>query len=203
MLAGKCRSCKAPISVQYPLVEAAGAALAVLAVATFGWSAGALAASAFLGLLLTLAVIDARTMYLPDELVLPGLWTALAWSWAAQTWWPGQAITLDKAVLGAVLGYGGLALVARLYSAVRGREGMGGGDLKLLGVIGAFLGPGALIPVIGMAAVGGIATGVILQAKRGESKPFPFGPWLALAAAIWCLLGQPQGWEQALLGPAS
>ena len=200
LLGGKCRACKLPISCQYPLVEAAAAGLAVASVAVFGWSAGALAAALFLGLLLVLAMIDARTMYLPDDLVLPGMWLALAWSLAAHTWWPGQAITPDSALLGAILGYGGLAAVAKGFGALTGREGMGGGDLKLLGLIGAFLGPGALIPVIGISAIGGAVLGLALRMRRGESKPFPFGPWLALAAAIWCLLGQPQGWQAQLLG---
>lgn len=199
-LRGKCRACKVAISPQYPLVEAIAAGLAVAAVATFGWTPAALAACVFLGLLLTLAVIDARTMYLPDDLVLPGIWLALAWSLAAQTWWPGQAISPEQALLGAILGYGGLAAVARGYGALTGREGMGGGDLKLLGLIGAFLGPGALIPVIGLSAIGGAVLGILLRMRRGESRPFPFGPWLALAAAVWCLVGQPLGWESQLLG---
>lgn len=200
MLGGKCRTCKNSISIQYPLVEALCAVLAVLCVVVFGWSAAALAGAIFLGLLVVLAMIDARTMYLPDDLVLPGMWTALLWSLVAAHYFPGQAVSPSSALWGAILGYGGLAAVAKLYGVIRRKDGMGGGDLKLLGLIGAFMGPAALVPVIGLSAVMGVIAGLVLQARRGESRPFPFGPWLALASAIWLLFGQRQGWEQALFG---
>ena len=200
MLGGKCRACKNNISIQYPIVEALCAALAILCVVTFGWSAAALSGALFLGLLVVLAMIDARTMYLPDNLVLPGMWMALLWSLVAAHYFPGQAISPSQALWGAILGYGGLAAVVKGYGVLTGKDGMGGGDLKLLGLIRAFMGPGALIPVIGISAITGAVAGLVLRAKRGESQPFPFGPWLALAAAVWLLIGQPKGWESALLG---
>lgn len=200
MLGGKCRSCKQKISIQYPLVELLCAGLAAIAVAVFGWNVSAVAASVFLGLLVVLSMIDARTMYLPDDLVLPGMWLALLWSLVASYYFPGMAISPTAALWGAILGYAGLASIVRGYGLITGREGMGGGDLKLLGLIGAFLGPGALVPVIGLSAVGGAVLGIILKLRRGESRPFPFGPWLAMAAAFWLFVGQPCGWEKALVG---
>jgi len=200
MLRGKCRACKTSISIQYPLVELVAGLLTTASVFAFGWSAAAVAASVFLLLLLTLALIDARTMFLPDDLVIPGIWVALSWSLIGHHFWPKDIIAPDLAMIGAILGYAGLSTIARLYGALTRRDGMGGGDLKLLGLIGAFLGPYALIPVIGLSAIAGSIVGIALRMKEGESKPFPFGPWLALAAGFWCLVGQPLGWETMIFG---
>jgi leader peptidase (prepilin peptidase)/N-methyltransferase len=181
-LAGKCRSCKAPISVRYPLLELSNGVLWAL-VFRFAPSWGDFAGGAFLcSACLALLAIDAQFFILPDAITLPGIAVGLALSFVSIRRTPLEAL------LGAALGAGGLFLVAFLYEKVARQEGMGLGDVKMLGMIGAFLGPSGVVVTILAASVSGTVVGLGLILFRGGSgkTKLPFGVFLALGAiAAW------------------
>ena len=138
VLGGKCSSCGARISLQYPLVEIAGGLAAALSVLAFGMSWAALAGAIFLWSLIALAVIDFKTGYLPDALTLPLILLGLALSF---TGWFASPI---EAITGAVIGYGAFALIGVVFRHLRQIDGLGLGDAKLLAAIGAWAGAFAL-----------------------------------------------------------
>ena len=178
-LRGRCRHCGAPIPPALPALELA--ALAVAGVAAAVASGVALLATAVLGwTLLALAWLDARHLWLPDTLTLPLLAAGLA----VVAWFDPAALPAHAA--GAALGWGGLAALAALYRAARGRDGLGGGDAKLLGAAGAWLGIAALPLVLLLAAVAGL--GYALASGR---RRLAFGPFLAASFWLLWLLGPP------------
>ena len=132
--ARRVQACRKPISVRYPLVEALGGLLAAYAIWRFGltWKGGA--ACVFLWMLIALTFIDFDTQLLPDNLTLPLLWAGLV----ANLF--GLFVSLQDAVLGAIAGYLALWIVYWLFRLIRGKEGMGYGDFKLLAALGAWLG---------------------------------------------------------------
>jgi leader peptidase (prepilin peptidase)/N-methyltransferase len=184
LLGGKCASCKARISLRYPLVEAATGLLAGLIAWHFGFSGTALAAMAFSFSLLALTFIDYDTQLLPDDITLPLLWLGLLVNL-------GHGYTdLPSAVIGAVAGYLTLWTIYWLFKLVTGKEGMGYGDFKLLAAIGAWFGWQLLPAVLLLASLVGsvIGIGMILLARHGRNTPIPFGPYLALGgicALFW------------------
>ncbi|MCC6378237.1 MAG: prepilin peptidase [Burkholderiales bacterium] len=184
-LRGRCSACKARISPRYPVVELAAGALALAAVWQFGPTWKGLAACLFLWTLLALAFIDADTQLLPDDLTLPLLWGGLF----ANLF--GLFVPLSSAVIGAIAGYLSLWTVYWLFKLVRGKEGMGYGDFKLLAAIGAWLGwpmlPQVVLVSSVLGAVGGIA--MIVARGRDRASPLPFGPWLAGAGAVALFFG--------------
>lgn len=189
LLRGKSRCCSQPISRRYPLVELACGIL--FASAGMLWPPGVrLAASlVLLSLLLTLAVIDARTLLLPDVLTIPLIWIGLLVNI------DGIFVSLPDAVCGAAIGYlifSGLALMFRYLT---GKEGLGGGDAKLLAAFGAWLGWASLPQLVMIAAIGGLiaAIGMRLFCRRSLTQPIPFGPWLIIAggASIFMSSGFP------------
>jgi leader peptidase (prepilin peptidase)/N-methyltransferase len=178
LLRGRCRACRAPIALRYPALELANAAL-WLAVFRYApsWSdalSGAVLCSAALALLL----IDAGFQILPDVITLPGIAVGLALSFGSLRRTPLQA------ALGAALGAGGLYLLAFLYEKIAGQEGMGLGDVKMLGMIGAFLGPAGVLVTIMAASLSGSVIGIALMiVRRADGKMrLPFGVFLALGA---------------------
>ena len=128
--------------------------------------------------LLALAFIDLERRLLPDAITLPVLWAGIGFNLAG-----GYLATLEDSVLGAMTGYGVLWLVQRTYRRLRGREGLGTGDLKLTAMLGAWLGWETLPGVVFVASLGGIGAGLV---KPG---PFAFGPWLALAGWLTLVAG--------------
>jgi len=180
VLKGKCSACKAPISARYPLVEVLGGLLAVFAVHRFGAGAQGIAACALLWTLLALTFIDFDTQLLPDDLTLPLLWAGLLVNLS------GVFVPLESAVIGAAAGYVSLWTVYWLFKLIRGKEGMGYGDFKLLGALGAWLGWKMLPLIILLSSVVGAAIGIALIVFKGRdhSIPIPFGPYLAIAGAI-------------------
>jgi leader peptidase (prepilin peptidase)/N-methyltransferase len=184
-LRGRCSACKARISPRYPVVELAAGALALAAVWQFGPTWKGLAACLFLWTLLALAFIDADTQLLPDDLTLPLLWGGLF----ANLF--GLFVPLSSAVIGAIAGYLSLWTVYWLFKLVRGKEGMGYGDFKLLAAIGAWLGwpmlPQVVLVSSVLGAVGGIA--MIVARGRDRASPLPFGPWLAGAGVVALFFG--------------
>ncbi len=140
-----------------------------------------LAAFVGAGMLLALAVIDARASMLPDALTLPLLWLGLAVAWF------GGPVSLHDAVGGAIVGYGFPWLLFHGYRLVRGRDGMGYGDFKLLAALGAWLGPRSAMLVLLVACAGGVFFACVRQRTLRPTGAYPFGPFLALSGAALLL----------------
>ena len=176
ILRGKCRSCGARISIQYPLIELFVASFWVAAVLRHGFTWQALSSALFFTILLGIALTDARKYIIPDQFTYGGLAIGLALSFA-----PG-GITPKQAFLGALLGFGILWVIAVLGEAVFRKPAMGGGDIKMMAMVGAFLGPvGVLLTIFLGALFGSVIFGPI-SLKTG--KLVPFGIFLALGAAV-------------------
>lgn len=191
LLRGHCRYCQAPISWRYPLVELSAALLALLAAAVLGWRGQLLPALLLLWALLALTLIDLETYLLPDRITKPGMLLGLLVN-ATAFFSPDFALTrpLD-ALLGLLLGYGLLRGLAEIYLRLSGREGMGHGDFKLLGMIGAWLGWQDMFLALFIAALsGGLVAIVFLGLGKGRDYAIPFGPYLALGGAILLLWPQ-------------
>lgn len=181
-LGGRCRTCRAPIPRQYPLIE--GACLLIglwassvlpgpqgLAAAVFGWG------------LLLVAVIDAEHFWLPDILTLPLLLAGLAAAVAFDPFWTDRLI-------GAVAGFAVLQFIASAYRRLRGREGLGGGDPRLLAAVGAWVGWQALPSVLLIAAVSGLAWAFVKSRGRPAADlRIPFGTVLAIGGWLVFLYG--------------
>ena len=182
-LRGRCASCGAWIGWQYPLVEAGTAAIWAGNVAAYGLEPQAFRAIGFLTFLLAIAVTDARFYIIPDRLSLGGAVLGVALAIL-----PG-APTLAESVIGAVIGGGALWLVALLGTMAFKKEAMGGGDIKMMTMIGAFLGwKGALLTVF-LGALAGTLVFVPLALK--SDRLVPFGLFLALGGALAFYLGEP------------
>lgn len=185
VLRGRCSACKAPISPRYPLVELATGAL----FAAIGWRFGAepavLAWCGFAATLVALSGIDWDTTLLPDSLTLPLLWAGLV---SAALGW---TLPLGTAVWGAVFGYLALWSVYWLFKLTTGKEGMGGGDFKLLAALGAWLGWQMLLPIVlGASLIGAVVgIGMKLSGALREGRFVPFGPFLAGAGLVVLLAG--------------
>lgn len=185
-LRGRCRECKVPISVRYPLVELLTGFLSAWVIWQFGVTFAAVGALILTWYLIALFFIDADTYLLPDSLTLPLMWLGLLFNLN------GAYVPLNEAVIGAVAGYLSLWSVFWLFKLLTGKEGMGYGDFKLLAALGAWLGWKALPAIILLSSVAGAVLGIvmILLARHGWGKPMPFGPYLALAGFSALLLGE-------------
>ena len=184
-LRARCSACAAPISVRYPLVEAATGALFALAAWKFGAHPATLAWCAAIALLVSMSLIDLDTKYLPDDLTYPLLWGGLLV--AALGW----TVPLQDAVWGAVAGYVPLWLIATGFAVLMKRQGMGGGDLKLLAALGAWLGWPAVLPIVLIASIGGLCVNVprMLLGKHQRHQQYPFGPFLAAGGLVVAFVG--------------
>ena len=191
-LRGACSACRKPISIRYPLVEVLGGLLAAYAIWRFGLSWKGAAACALLWTLIALTFIDFDTQLLPDSLTLPLVWAGLI----ANLF--GLFVPLADAVIGAIAGYLALWIVYWLFRLIRGKEGMGHGDFKLLAALGAWLGWQMLPLVILMSSVVGAVIGITLMVFKGRhhSVPLAFGPYLAIAGGIALFFGPAlvKGW---------
>jgi leader peptidase (prepilin peptidase)/N-methyltransferase len=186
VLRGRCRTCGVRISPTYPLVEMAAGALAILWYEQFGLSTLFASRLVFAFALLVLLIIDLRERILPNVITVLGIVVGFAFSVFGPPGW------LDS-LIGVLVGGGGLFLLAEAYYRIRGEEGMGMGDVKMLGMIGAFLGWQLMIFTLMLASLMGAVTGLaIIGAGRGDRKSqLPFGTFLALAALAACIVGQP------------
>jgi leader peptidase (prepilin peptidase) / N-methyltransferase len=184
-LRGKCSACGAAISARYPLIEILGGALAAAAIWHFGPTWQGLAACGFLWTLLALTFIDFDTQLLPDDLTLPLLWAGIAVNVA------GLFVPLRDAVIGALAGYLSLWTIYWLFKLIRGKEGMGHGDFKLLAALGAWMGWQMLPLIVLMSSVVGAFIGIALVVFKGRDHniPLAFGPYLAIAGAIALFFG--------------
>jgi len=185
-LRGKCSNCKASISLRYPLVELATAALFVYCGWKWGATPTALVWCGFGATMLALGCIDWDTTLLPDDITLPLLWAGLIA--AALQWTP---VALPAALWGAVAGYVSLWLVYWAFKLVTGKEGMGFGDFKLFAALGAWFGWQALVPIILMASVIGAVIGIAMKFSSGlrEGGYIPFGPFLVGAGLTAMIFG--------------
>jgi leader peptidase (prepilin peptidase)/N-methyltransferase len=184
-LRGRCRSCKAPISPQYPLVELVTALLCLVSVWQFGFGWQGFGACVLACFLVALSGIDLRTQLLPDSLTLPLMWLGLVAS-LDNLYMPAK-----PALLGAIAGYVSLWSVWWVFKQVTGKEGMGHGDFKLLAALGAWVGLAGVLPIILLSSVVGAVVGSIWLAAKGRDRatPIPFGPYLALAGWIVFMWG--------------
>ncbi|RQH01058.1 prepilin peptidase [Paraburkholderia dinghuensis] len=186
-LRGRCSHCRARVSVRYPLIELAGAICAVVALIVFGPSGKALAAFVLCAALIAASAIDLEHQMLYDEITQPLLWGGLIVNLS------GTFVSLHEAVIGAVAGYLALWCVYWLFRLLRGIEGMGQGDFKLLAALGAWLGWGALPQIVVIAAVAGAVIGLAatLTGRMRFEEPLPFGPYLAAGALVTLFAGTP------------
>jgi leader peptidase (prepilin peptidase)/N-methyltransferase len=180
LLKGKCRHCHGPISIQYPLIEGITAFVSLIIFMKFGPSLSFLIYFAFVAALIVITVIDLYHQIIPDVISLPGIGVGLLASLVL------PQFTFFDSLIGFLLGGGSLFLVATLYQWLFKREGMGGGDVKLLAMIGAFLGWKAVILTILLGSLVGSITGIIIMVLKGKDFKYaiPFGPFLSLGAVI-------------------
>jgi leader peptidase (prepilin peptidase)/N-methyltransferase len=182
LLRGKCRQCRTSISFQYPAVELVTAAIWIGMALMYGPTWWALQGSILFSLLLTISLIDARHYLIPDALSIGGLGAGLALSLL-----PGSLSFLTS-VIGAALGFGVLLAVGLLGEWVFKKPAMGGGDIKMMAMVGAFLGPAGAMLTIFLGALAGTLVFAPLSLKT--KKEVPFGVFLGLGAAIAFLFGQ-------------
>lgn len=197
LLKGRCRHCLAPISARYPALEF----LMGLSWGALAWHYGVspllLHALVLVSLLWILTLIDLETGLLPDMLTLPGIAVGLGFAY-----WLGGMQFFTSAAIGAAAGYGLFWGIARLFLLFTGREGMGYGDFKLLAMLGAFMGWQALPFIIFSSSVAGAVIGTVFILTSGKQMraEIPFGPYLALAGAIWLIWGNDiLNWYVALM----
>jgi leader peptidase (prepilin peptidase)/N-methyltransferase len=184
VLRGRCRQCAESISIQYPIVELVTALIAVMVV--LFTPPGPLLASRLIlsALLIVLFVIDLELQILPNVITLPGIVIGFAFSFFAP---PGPVASLAGIALGAGVLYG----IAAAYYAIRKEEGMGMGDVKMLAMIGAFLGWRAVLLTLVLSSFTGAVVGIALMASKRESLKYalPFGTFLALGALASMVFG--------------
>jgi len=186
LLRGKCRQCHGPISLQYPLVEGITALSSLLLIMKFGFSLAYLIYFTFVAALIVITVIDLYHQIIPDVISLPGIGVGLLASLMV------RQTTFSNSLIGILCGGGSLFLIATVYQWLFKREGMGGGDVKLLAMIGAFLGWKAVILTILLGSLVGSITGIILMVSKGKDFKYaiPFGPFLSLGAVIALFYGE-------------
>jgi leader peptidase (prepilin peptidase) / N-methyltransferase len=193
ILRGRCAACSAPISARYPLVELATGILSAWVAWHFGFSAAAACALVVTWALIALAGIDVDHQLLPDSITLPLLWGGLL---AAVVIGPVAGVSLPvsarDAIIGAAAGYLSLWLVFHTFRLITGKEGMGYGDFKLFGALGAWLGWKLLPLVILVSAATGAILGISMIVLRGRDRaaPMPFGPYLAAAGWLAMMYGE-------------
>ncbi len=196
LLRGRCRGCQATISIRYPIVELLTGLFAMITWLQFGPNPATAIYFLFIAALLVITFIDIDHRIIPDVISLPGIPIGFAASFLL----PDLAWT--DALIGIAAGGGILLSIAWGYHFLTGKEGMGGGDIKLLAMIGAFLGwKGVLFTVMASSFIGTVV-GVIMmvRARKGMKMALPFGPFLSIGAIVYLFFG-PQiiGWYFGLL----
>jgi leader peptidase (prepilin peptidase)/N-methyltransferase len=217
LLGGKCRSCKTKISPMYPLVEILTALLFFACYRAFGLTPEALKWAVFSALMVVLVFTDFRERILPDAVNYTGFALGLSLSLftrpadGAASWMAGRvfdspppaaALSLADALLGAAVGSGLLWLVSEAYFRLRRREGMGLGDVKMMLLVGAFLGAKrTLLTIMAGSVLGSILGMAFILVRRKESNyELPFGTFLGMAALLVMFFGTPVvNWYQSLL----
>ena len=185
LLAGRCRKCRTRISIRYPIVELLTMGLFVLHGVVFGWTALLVPRLVFACAMVVLFAIDLEHHLLPNAITLPGVAVGLI----ASTVLPPGII---DALIGVLIGGGVLWLIGEAYYRYSGHEGMGGGDVKMLAMIGAFLGWKLVLVTLVLSSVVGSVIGLIVIAirKGGMKYALPYGTFLALGALVASLAGE-------------
>lgn len=185
-LGGRCRTCQATISPVYPIVEAVTGILFLLQYWQLGWQPLLPVRLLFVAAMIVLFVVDLQHRLLPDVITLPGILSGLAASIFLEPGW-------RSALIGVAAGGGVLWAVGEAYFRVRGEEGMGVGDVKMLAMIGAFLGWQLTLVTLLLASLTGSAVGggMVMFDRRHMKYPLPLGSFLAAGAVIAMHLGQP------------
>ena len=210
LLRGRCKNCRAKISPRYLIVEILSGIICVLSVWKFGITLQTFFYVIFLFCLVVVTFIDIEHMIIPNAITIPGIFIGIVYG-VMRTDWGNLTIFLTDSnshlykvasiigsqpvfdsIFGAILGGGLLYLIALLYLIIRKKEGMGMGDVKLLAMIGAFLGWKSIIYVTLISSVLGTIVGLaIIFYKRGDIKyALPFGPFLSLAAALYLFVSE-------------
>jgi leader peptidase (prepilin peptidase)/N-methyltransferase len=181
ILKGRCRTCGAPIPWRYPLVEGLSGGLALALWLKFPAHPLLLAYGPFAAILVTLTFLDLEHFWIPDRITYPGIFLGLTLSLVL------PSLSFKGALLGAVLGGASFYLLAQIYRLLTGQEGLGGGDVKLMALIGSFLGVRALPWVVLISALLGSWVGLLVAWKSGKGArtPIPYGPFLGAAALIY------------------
>jgi leader peptidase (prepilin peptidase)/N-methyltransferase len=179
-LRGRCRACGMAISPRYPIVEAATGLLFAAAYLVLGPTLDFVVAAVLLSILVAITAIDLSHQIIPDVITLPGIVVGIIANLAT------RRVTWIESLLGIVVG-GGIFFVIILAS----RGGMGGGDMKLGAMLGAFLGwkLGLLALLLGVLSGGAVALVLLILGRKGRKEAIPFGPFLALGGAVTYLWG--------------
>lgn len=188
LLAGKCRNCKAKISLRYLLVEIITCLLTLVVFQYFGISYSFICAAVITWCLIALTLIDFEQQLLPDNITLPMLWLGLL----AHSLGIFTNVPLNTAIIGAIAGYLSLWSLCYAYKLCTDKDGMGHGDFKLLAMFGAWLGWQLLPLIIFMAALLGSIFGIamLLSKKMSKDIPMAFGPYLAISGWVAMLWGK-------------
>lgn len=185
LLRGRCRGCGAGFSIRYPLVELLNACLFLLLFLRFGLTLPFLVYALLVSALVVVTFIDFDHQIIPDEISLPGIGLGFLVSFFLPE--PGWLSSLA----GIIVGWGSLALVFYAYLWLTGREGMGGGDAKLLAMLGGFLGLQAVPFIIFTSSLVGSLAGLSIMAlqRKGRHLAIPFGPYLVFGAILYIFYG--------------
>lgn len=199
LLGGKCRSCKTPISLQYPAVELINGLLTLFLFIKFGPTLTFLFLFLFCSALVVITFIDLEHQIIPDVISLPGIVIGFAASFILP--WLGW----KNSLIGILIGGGSLLIVAYGYQFLTKKEGMGGGDIKLLAMMGAFLGWRSVPFIIFIASLVGSIIGVTLMVvqKKDSKLAIPFGPFLAISAILYIFFGKEIIWWYLSLAGSS
>jgi len=185
ILKGKCRHCDASISFRYPVIEFLSGLFAVGVSLKYGITLEAAIYYVFVATLLVITFIDIDHRIIPDVITLPGIPIFFAASFAV------PQITFVESLIGILVGGGSLFLVAWLYHLLTKKEGMGGGDIKLLGMMGAIIGWKGVLFTIFVASAIGTVSGLLIMLKTRKTMKLavPFGPFLAIGGIVYILFG--------------
>ena len=186
ILKGRCRHCDAVISFRYPLVEMITGAFALFVFAKFGPTLQGLIYFAFISAMIVITLIDIDHRIIPDVISIPGIPVFFAASFALPT------VTYIDSLIGILAGGGSLLLVAWLYNLITKKDGMGGGDIKLLAMIGALVGwKGVLFTIFVSSAVGTLSGMVFMLMTKNKNMKLaiPFGPFLAIGSVLYIFYG--------------
>lgn len=185
VLGGRCRHCKASISLRYPLVEASVGAASLASFVRQGPSVAALAELAFVAAMVALIFIDYDHQILPNSITIPGTVAALAYAgWRCD-------LAFSNCLLGAALGGGLLFFVSEVYFRLRKIEGLGFGDVKMMAMVGAFVGWKGVLLTLFLGSLSGTAVGLVVLVVRGGDlrTKLPFGTFLGMGAIATVYVG--------------